>query len=81
MKEKFTEKQMLLWGQTNMVIGCVVITVIHLVTGLLGIPPIDWVWQGVLLVVFIPVGYLYYRQYQQTKKPRPEPSCLTDVDE
>ena len=79
--KKYTEKQMTFWGQFNMVVGCAAITVAHLIMSLLGAPALDWVWQGILLVILIPVGYVYYRQYQQTKKPRPEPSCLTDVDE
>lgn len=68
MKEKFTREQITLWGQINMVIGCVAITAVHLIMLLLGAPPLDWVFQGVLLVILVPVGYLYYRQYKQTKE-------------
>ena len=68
MKEEFTREQMTLWGQTWMVIGCAVITAVHLIMLLLGAPPLDWVWQGFLFVVLVLVGYLYYRLYQQTKE-------------
>lgn len=67
MKE-YTEKQMVLWGQTNMVAGSAAITAVHMIVLLLGSPPLDWVWQGLLLVVLGLVGSLYYRQYQKTKE-------------
>jgi uncharacterized membrane protein len=67
MKKTYTSEQMRLWGQTNIVAGCAVITAVHMIMLLLGATPFDWVWQGVLLLVLVPVGYLYYRQYKQTK--------------
>ena len=68
MKEEFTRKQMELWGNTNMIIGATTITAVHFIVLLLGTTPLDWFWQGLLLVILVPIGYLYYRQYQQTKE-------------
>ncbi len=68
MKEEFTRKQMELWGNTNMLIGATVITVVHFIALLLGTTPLNWFWQGVLLLVLVLVGMLYYRKYQQTKE-------------
>lgn len=64
----FTEEQMELWGTVNLFVGCVAITAAHMIVLLLGSPSLDWVWQGLLLVVLVPMGYLYYRKYQQTKE-------------
>lgn len=68
MKEEFTRDQMTLWGQVNMVIGAIAITAVHFGTLLFGVPPLEWGWHGVLLLVLVPVGYLYYRQYRNTKE-------------
>ena len=68
MKKEFTREQMNLWGQVNLVIGAIAITAVHFGTLLLGAPPLDFVFQGILLVILVPVGYLYYRQYKQTKE-------------
>lgn len=68
MREEFTREQMELWGQANFVLGAVVITAVHMIVLLLGLPPFTWIWQGVLLVVLVPVFYLYHRKYQQTKE-------------
>ena len=67
-KERYTKEQMELWGQVTMIVGSAAITAVHMITLLLGAPPLDWIWQGLLLVVLVPVGYLYYRKYQQTKE-------------
>ena len=72
MIKQFTREQMTLWGQVNMVVGCVAITAVHMIMLLLGAPPFNWVWQGILLVILVPVGYLYYRQYKQTKETEKE---------
>ncbi len=64
----YTEEQMELWGNTNMIIGASAITAVHFIVLLLGTSPLEWMWQGLLLAVLIPVGYLYYRKYQQTKE-------------
>jgi membrane protein implicated in regulation of membrane protease activity len=66
--ERYTKDQITLWGQLNMVIGAIAITAVHFGARLFGVPPLDWIWQGILLVVLVPVGYLYYRQYKQTKE-------------
>ncbi len=65
--KQYTEEQITLWGQINMVVGCAAITAVHLIVLLLGVPPLDWVWQGILFVILVSVGYLYYRPYQKTK--------------
>ena len=66
-EERYTEEQMNLWGQFNAVVGCVIITTVQMIMLLLGAPPMSWFWQGLLLVILAPVGYLYYRQYKQTR--------------
>jgi len=68
MKEEYTKEQMELWGNVNMVVGAAAITAVHVIVLLLGIPPLDWVWQGLLFGILGLVGSLYYRQYQQTKE-------------
>ncbi len=65
---RYTEEQMELWGNTNMIIGASAITAVHFIVLLLGTSPLEWFWQGLLLVVFVPVGLLYYRRYKQTKE-------------
>lgn len=66
MKE-YTKEQMELWGYVNVFAGCAAITVTHFIFLLSGSPPLDWVWQGVLLIVLVSMGFLYYRKYQKTK--------------
>jgi len=68
MKETYTREQMDLWGAVNMVVGATAITAVHFVVLLLGTTPLDWMWQGLLLLILVPVGYLYYRKYRQTKE-------------
>jgi len=83
MSENYTNEQMELWGNVNLIIGATAITAVYFVTLLLGTTPLDWFWHGLLLVILVPVGYFYYRQYKQTKETeeiRPEPTSLTDVD-
>lgn len=67
MKEEFTREQMELWGNISMVVGATAVTAVHFIALTLGAIPLDWMWQGILLVILIPVGYLYHRKYQQTK--------------
>jgi hypothetical protein len=65
-KERYTKEQVELWGNVNLVVGATAITAVHFIALLLGALPFDWFWQGALLVVLIPVGYLSYRRYLQT---------------
>lgn len=67
MKE-YTKEQMELWGNINVVVGAAVITAVHMIVLLLGTPPLDWMWQGLLFVVLVLVGYMSYRKYRKTKE-------------
>ena len=68
MNEEYTTEQIELWGNVNLVVGAAAVTTVHFIVLLLGTPPLDWVWQGLLLVVLVSVGFVYHRKYQQTKE-------------
>ena len=68
MTKEYTSEQMELWGKTNLLIGACVMPAVHLIMGLLGAPPFDWVWQGIMLMILAPLTYFQYRQYQRTKE-------------
>ena len=67
MKE-YTAEQMDLWGNVNMLVGVIAITAAHFIMLLLGFPPLDLVFQGVILMILIPLSYISYRAYKQTKE-------------
>ena len=71
-KERYTKEQITLWGQLNIVVGAIAITGVHFCALLFGFPPLDVVFQGILLVILVPAGYLYYRQYRNTKENEEE---------
>lgn len=66
--KKYTEEQMTLWGNLNMMVGVVALTAAHFIMLLLGAPPLNWMYQGFLLVIVVIVASFTHRQYRQTKE-------------
>jgi len=67
MKE-YTEEQMNAWGNYTMLVGTVAITLVHIITLVFGVPPLDLLWQAALLLILVMVTYIYRQQYRKTKE-------------